>query len=46
MKAKFFKFAVFISCASMILTGCGTLGGAVTGAGEDLQRAGAWIKSN
>ena len=27
-----------------ILTGCGTLGGAISGAGEDLQRAGAWIK--
>lgn len=27
------------------LTGCGTLGGAVSGAGTDLQRAGNWIKS-
>lgn len=27
------------------LTACGTLGGAVSGAGEDLQRAGDWIKS-
>ena len=27
------------------LTGCGTVGGAVSGAGTDLQRAGEWIKS-
>lgn len=27
------------------LTGCGTIGGAVGGAGSDLQRAGEWIKS-
>ena len=29
----------------MSLTGCGTVGGAVTGAGSDLQRAGEWIKN-
>lgn len=27
------------------LVGCGTVGGAVSGAGNDLQRAGDWIKS-
>jgi predicted small secreted protein len=27
------------------LTGCGTLGGAVAGAGQDLSRAGEWIQS-
>ncbi len=27
------------------LTGCGTVGGAVSGAGTDLQKAGEWIKS-
>lgn len=27
------------------LTGCGTLGGAVGGVGEDLSRAGEWIKN-
>ena len=27
------------------LTGCGTVGGAVSGAGTDLQTAGEWIKS-
>lgn len=30
---------------SFFLTACGTLGGAVSGAGEDLQKAGSWIKS-
>lgn len=27
------------------LAGCGTVGGAVSGAGTDLQKAGEWIKS-
>jgi hypothetical protein len=27
------------------LTGCGTLGGAISGAGKDLGRAGDWIQS-
>ena len=30
---------------SLSLIGCGTVGGAVSGAGGDLQRAGEWIKS-
>ena len=30
---------------ALALTGCGTVGGAVSGAGNDLQRAGEWIKS-
>jgi predicted small secreted protein len=30
---------------AMSLTACGTLGGAVSGAGEDLTRAGNWIKN-
>lgn len=30
---------------SSVLTGCGTIGGAVQGAGEDLSRAGGWIRS-
>jgi len=29
----------------LALTGCGTVGGAVSGAGSDLQKAGDWIKS-
>jgi predicted small secreted protein len=27
------------------LAGCGTVGGVVSGAGSDLQKAGDWIKS-
>jgi len=27
------------------LSACGTLGGAVEGAGQDLQKAGEWIRS-
>ena len=30
---------------AIALTGCGTVGGAVGGAGEDLRKAGDWIKS-
>jgi hypothetical protein len=29
----------------LALTGCGTLGGAISGAGKDLSRAGDWIQS-
>ena len=39
------KWLAFLLCAMIVLPGCGTLGGAVSGAGEDLQRAGSWIKS-
>ena len=27
------------------VTGCGTVGGAVSGAGQDMGRAGEWIRS-
>ena len=27
------------------LTGCGTIGGAVSGAGQDLTKAGEWIRN-
>jgi predicted small secreted protein len=30
---------------SLALTACGTIGGAVSGAGKDLSRAGEWIQS-
>jgi len=30
---------------AMVLTACGTLGGAVSGAGDDLKKAGGWIQS-
>ena len=29
---------------SAVLVGCGTLGGAVSGAGDDLKSVGGWIK--
>jgi predicted small secreted protein len=38
------KFIVMI-LVSFSLVGCGTLGGAVSGAGQDLQKAGEWIQS-
>lgn len=28
-----------------VLTACGTVGGAVSGAGQDLSKAGEWIRS-
>ena len=34
--------AVIITCLG--LTACGTLGGAVSGAGDDLKSVGGWIK--
>lgn len=37
------KALIFVVVVS--LTGCGTVGGAVSGAGTDLQKAGDWIKS-
>jgi predicted small secreted protein len=37
------KFIVIL-LLPVVLSACGTLGGAVSGAGEDLQRAGEWIK--
>jgi predicted small secreted protein len=36
---------IIAALLSLSLTACGTLGGAVTGAGEDLQKAGEWIRS-
>lgn len=35
---------VFALGVVFVLSGCGTIGGAVGGAGQDLQKAGAWIK--
>jgi predicted small secreted protein len=37
------SFVVFTIAA--LLTACGTIGGAVSGAGQDLSKAGDWIKS-
>lgn len=36
---------VIVALTLAVLTGCGTVGGALSGAGTDLQRAGEWIKS-
>ena len=35
---------VILSLAVMTLTACGTIGGAVEGAGQDLNKAGQYIK--
>jgi predicted small secreted protein len=40
MKKLFVLFAI-----STVLSACGTIGGAVSGAGTDLSKAGEWIKS-
>jgi predicted small secreted protein len=39
------KQFVTLTVVCLLLTGCGTLGGAVSGAGQDLSRAGEWIRS-
>ena len=36
---------IFCMLLLSVLFGCGTVGGAVGGAGEDLKKAGDWIKS-
>jgi predicted small secreted protein len=41
MKASF----VVVFTVTALLTACGTLGGAISGAGQDLSKAGDWIKS-
>jgi predicted small secreted protein len=38
------KFVVMI-VLGLSLVGCGTVGGAVNGAGQDLQKVGEWIQS-
>jgi predicted small secreted protein len=35
----------FVILMSALLAACGTLGGAVSGAGEDLTKVGEWIRS-
>ena len=35
---------VILILATVILTACGTIGGAVEGAGQDLNKAGQYIK--
>jgi len=36
--------AIVVFFLAAALVGCGTIGGAVSGAGSDLSRAGEWIK--
>lgn len=38
---KYFCLTILTS----LLVGCGTIGGAVSGAGSDLTKAGEWIKN-
>jgi predicted small secreted protein len=38
------KFLLLVPLISF-LVGCGTVGGAVSGAGTDLQKAGEWIRN-
>ena len=39
------KTFVIVAVIAAVLSACGTLGGAVSGAGQDLSKAGDWIKS-
>jgi len=39
MKQLLIIFAIHFSC-----TACGTIGGAISGAGTDIQKAGEWLK--
>lgn len=36
---------IMLFLVASILVGCGTIGGAVSGAGSDLSKAGEWIKN-
>lgn len=42
MKSILIPIAVLLT---LTLTGCGTLGGAMQGAGEDLQKYGEWVRN-
>jgi predicted small secreted protein len=39
------KKILLATIVALALTACGTVGGAVSGAGKDLGRAGEWIQS-
>jgi predicted small secreted protein len=39
------KTFVIVAMIAAVLSACGTVGGAVSGAGQDLSKAGDWIKS-
>lgn len=36
---------LFVCMLVLAVTGCGTIGGTISGAGKDLSRAGDWIQS-
>ena len=36
---------VLVAMVACLLNACGTVGGAISGAGRDLSKAGEWIKS-
>lgn len=36
---------VLVALIASVLSACGTIGGAMSGAGQDLSKAGEWIKS-
>jgi predicted small secreted protein len=37
--------SLFIMSVLVVLTGCGTVGGAMQGAGQDLHQAGQYVKN-
>jgi predicted small secreted protein len=40
------KFRLLILCTmALVSSACGTIGGALSGAGDDLRKAGEWIKT-
>jgi predicted small secreted protein len=41
---KYLKYLAATAAVAM-LVGCGTVGGAISGAGKDLSRAGEWISN-
>ena len=36
---------LMVVVTALVLTACGTVGGAINGAGKDLSKAGEWIQS-
>ena len=44
---KYYRYAIFVGLlfSLVALAGCGTVGGTLAGAGEDLKRAGDWVKT-
>lgn len=44
MILRYLKIVALVGCV-MGLSACGTIGGAMSGAGQDLQKAGEWIKN-